>query len=151
MIPSRISGQPISAGPSLMTRKSQASASSQPPPSACPAISATTGFGRRCTRQERPLREVDAARRLLGREVRVGERLELRARHEDLLVGAREHDGPDAVILLEQVEQEREVGVELGVERVRGRLVEHAAGHRVVALDGEETWLGEIGIQTLVW
>ena len=55
------------------------------------------------------------------------------------------------VVLLEQVEEEREVGVELGVERVRGRLVEHAAGDRVVALDGEETRLGEIGIQTLVW
>ena len=151
MIPSRISGQPISAGPSLMTRKSQASASSQPPPSACPAISATTGFGRRCTRRNVALGQVDAARRLLGREVRVGERLELRAGHEDRLVGAREHDGADGVIPLEQVEQEREVGVELLVERVRRRLVEHAEGDRVVALDGEETRLGEIGIQTLVW
>ena len=59
--------------------------------------------------------------------MRVGKRLELRARHEDLLVRAREDGGADRVVLLEQVEEEREVGVELGVERVRRRLVEHAA------------------------
>ena len=101
--------------------------------------------------EERALGKIDAGRGGLGREVRIGERLELGARHEDLLVRAREHDHADARVGLEQVEEHREVGMELGVEGVRRRLVEDAAGDGVVPLDREEPRVGGIGIQTLVW
>ena len=46
MTPSRISGWPSLAS-AAATRQSQASASSQPPPSAYPATAATTGLGMR--------------------------------------------------------------------------------------------------------
>ena len=100
---------------------------------------------------ERLVGAVDPVTRGLGREVLVGERLELRAREEDRLVTAREHDGADPVVDLEQVEENGEVVVEVTVERVRGRLVEDAARDRAVALDPEEAGLGDDGIQTLVW
>ena len=55
------------------------------------------------------------------------------------------------VIVSTAMEENGEVVVEVTVERVRGRLVEDAARDRAVTLDPEEAWLGDDGIQTLVW
>ena len=129
MIPRRISGQPISAGPSRHDPEVAGERELAAPAERVPCDLGDDGLRQPLHAQERALREVDAARRLLGREVRVGKRLELRAGHEDRLVRAREHHRPDAVVALSsRSSRSGEVGVEVRVERVRGRLVEHAAG-----------------------
>ena len=151
MIPSRISGQPISAGPSLMTRKSHASASSQPPPSACPAISAITGFGRRCTRPNVPCARSTRPAVASAEKCSSGKASSRAPAMKIFSFALASTTTRIAVVALEQVEQDGEIVVEIGVECVRRRLVQHAARDRAVALDGEETGLGEIGIQTRVW
>jgi hypothetical protein len=54
-------------------------------------------------------------------------------------------------IALDEVEEDGEVVVEVAVEGVRGRLVQHASRDCAMALDPEEAGLGDSWIQTCAW
>ena len=115
-------------------------------------IAATTGFGQPLDAQERRLREIDAAgRSRSGPKCSSGNSSSRAPAMKIVSWALPSTTARTRVVALEPVEQRREVGVQLLVERVRRRLVEQADGDGAVALDAEEAEIGRRRIQTLVW
>ena len=114
MIPRRISGWPSSAL-SDATIMSQASASSQPPPSAYPDTAAISGVRIAASRGQNPV-----GRRLEHvLEVTLGHVPDVRARGEPF-VAARDHDAAHLGVGVPALEGSRQLLHQLGRERVAG-------------------------------
>ena len=153
MIPSRISGQPISAGPlahdaEVAGERELAAAAERVPGDLGDRPAAAAARPRPNVPWARSTRRAG----LLGREVLVGERLELRPRHEDLLVRAREHDDPDRVVAARaRSSRSAKSAWSSASSAFAGGLSSTQRATASWRSTVKKRGCGEIGIQTLVW
>ena len=124
-IPRFTSGSPIRARPRAMTRKSMHSASSHPPPSACPQMTTTVGLASRCSRTKVAW-TVSTLRALAPPPtVVVAHPSDVGAGDEDRRVGTAEQHRADGVVALQALGQHRQLVVHLLVERIHRGAVDH--------------------------
>ncbi len=88
--------------------------------------------------QERALGSVDASGHRAAGPVVPVHVLDVRSGDEDLGIRRGKHDDTNAVVCLELVDQGVDLRVEIGIERVRRRLVECRYGNTTGPLDIEE-------------